>query len=74
MTQMDASAWLLAFVTATRGRALTQAETDTILELASVAAHSSERMAAPLTCWVAAAAGMSPTEALAIARSLVTEP
>lgn len=70
---MDAPTWLLSFVAAAQGRALTDEETDTILELASVTAHSSERMAAPLTCWVAAAAGLTPADALAVARSLAPE-
>ncbi len=40
-----------------------------ILDLARVAAHQSERRAAPLACWLAAAAGLSPEEALALAES-----
>lgn len=41
-----------------------------ILDLARVAAHQSERRAAPLACWLAAAAGLSPEEALGVAVSL----
>ncbi len=41
-----------------------------LLELAGVAAHASERWAAPLSCWLVARAGMAPAEALALARRL----
>jgi len=41
-----------------------------ILDLARVAAHQSERRAAPLACWLAATSGLSPEEALAVAESL----
>lgn len=42
----------------------------TLLELASVAAHASERLAAPLACWLVGRAGASPAAALATARSI----
>jgi len=35
-----------------------------LLTLAGEAAHSSERIAAPITCWLIARAGISPAEAL----------
>ena len=35
-----------------------------MLDLAGEAAHSSERIAAPVACWVAARAGVAPEEAL----------
>jgi hypothetical protein len=38
-----------------------------------VAAHSSERVSAPLTCWVAAAAGLSPQAALEIAQRVANQ-
>jgi hypothetical protein len=43
---------------------------DTLLELAGVAAHASERTAAPIACWLAGQAGLSPTDALALARDI----
>lgn len=49
----------------------TDAEVDDLLALASAAAHASERPAAPVACWLAARAGRSPGEALAIAHELV---
>lgn len=48
----------------------TDAEMNDLLALASVAAHASERVAAPLACWLAARAGHAPAEALAIAQEL----
>jgi hypothetical protein len=41
-----------------------------ILDLARVAAHQSERRAAPLACWLAASAGLSSQEALGVAESM----
>jgi hypothetical protein len=41
---------------------------DTLLELAGVAAHTSERTAAPIACWLVGVAGLSPSEALGLAR------
>lgn len=41
-----------------------------ILDLARVAAHQSERRAAPLACWLAASAGLSSEDALGLAESL----
>lgn len=42
----------------------------TLLELAGVAAHASERTAAPITCWLVGQAGVSPSTALDLARGL----
>ncbi len=48
----------------------TPAETEALLELASIAAHASERLAAPLACWMGGASGRSPEELLAAARRI----
>jgi hypothetical protein len=42
----------------------------TLLELAGVAAHASERTAAPIACWLVGRTGASPTDALATAQSI----
>jgi len=65
-----ADEWVAAFA-----RQLGLAEPDgeevaLILDLARVAAHQSERRAAPLACWLAATAGLSPEQALAMAESM----
>lgn len=41
-----------------------------LLDLAGVAAHASERTAAPIACWLAGRTGTSPTDALATAQSI----
>jgi hypothetical protein len=41
-----------------------------MLELAGEAAHASQRTAAPVACWMAAAAGMTPAGALEAARGV----
>jgi hypothetical protein len=69
----DAVTWIHAFMVAADGTALTDEERESILALAGVAAHSSERIAAPLTCWVAAAAGLSPVAALEITQRLAEQ-
>ena len=39
----------------------------------AVAAHASERTAAPITCWIAATAGLTPARALALAESMAAD-
>jgi hypothetical protein len=65
-----ADEWITQFAEALGRPAPDAAEVQTLLELASVAAHSSERRAAPIACWLAALAGRSPAEALALAEAL----
>jgi hypothetical protein len=67
---MTTEEWIAAFAAAGGTTPPTAAERDALLELAGVAAHSSERTAAPITCWVAARAGLSPAEALALAATI----
>lgn len=42
----------------------------TLLDLAGVAAHASERTAAPIACWLAGQAGLAPDAALEHAREV----
>lgn len=71
---MTGPEWITAFA-ARLGVAAPDDETiETLLELASVAAHSSERLAAPLACHLVGAAGVSPAAALALAREMATSP
>lgn len=46
---------------------------ETLLDAAGVAAHASERKAAPIVCWLVGRAGLSTEEALATARRLAQE-
>jgi hypothetical protein len=45
-------------------------EFEEILKLAAEAAHSSERTAAPVACWIAGRTGRPLSEALAIAEGI----
>jgi hypothetical protein len=52
----------------------TQDEFEAILALAAEAAHGSERVAAPVACWVAATSGVPLTQALEAARGIDEAP
>lgn len=67
---MTGDQWLAAFAAAAGVPVPRPDEVDALLDLAGVAAHASERTAAPVACWIAAAAGLTPAEALALGRSL----
>jgi hypothetical protein len=67
---VNANEWLQAFAETLGADAPTTDEFKTLLDLAAEAAHASERVAAPVACWVAAKAGVSPDEALAKAREI----
>jgi hypothetical protein len=48
-------------------------EMEELLELAGLAAHASVRQAAPISCWLAARAGVSPREAVTTAASIAAD-
>ncbi len=62
--------WLDDFAAVLGTATPTDAEVEALLALAGVAAHASERTAAPVSCWLAAKAGTSPAEAAEAARRL----
>jgi hypothetical protein len=62
--------WIAAFAARLGVDAPDEGTITTLLELAGVAAHASERTAAPIACWLAGRTGTSPTDALAVAQSL----
>lgn len=62
--------WLGAFAERVGLAAPTQAEVDVLLELAGVAAHASERIAAPIACWLVGRTDLTPDDALAIAKEI----
>lgn len=68
--EQSARQWLARFAAELGVAAPTEEEVDLLLGLAGVAAHASERTAAPVTCWLAARAGLDPREALAVGRRL----
>ena len=65
-----AEEWIAQFADALGQPTPTGAQMTAVLELASAAAHSSERRAAPIACWLAALAGRDPDEARALAEAL----
>ena len=67
---MTTAEWVTAYATAAGIPAPSQDDVDILLQLAGVAAHASERTAAPITCWIAATAGLAPARALALAESI----
>jgi Domain of unknown function (DUF6457) len=67
---MNAPEWLAAYAEKLGTSPPSDSEFKTLLDLAAEAAHSSERVAAPLACWLAARAGVEPGEAVRLAREL----
>jgi hypothetical protein len=67
---MTAREWTAAYAAALGVPAPVDADVETILELAGVAAHASERTAAPVACWLAAMSGRRAEDALVLARAL----
>jgi molybdenum cofactor guanylyltransferase len=66
----SAEHWIEAFAAALGRPAPSAEEREAVLKLASVAAHASERRAAPIACWLAAASGVSLDEAVVLAQEL----
>ena len=68
-----ASAWLVRFADELGLQMPSDDEVEALLALAGVAAHASERVAAPISCWLAARSGRPLPEAVAIADALALE-
>jgi hypothetical protein len=62
--------WITAFADRLGVDPPDQPTIDALLDLAGVAAHASERLAAPLACWLVGQAGTAPAEALLLAREV----
>lgn len=67
---MTMDEWLIRFAAELGVEPPTADEVEQLLELAGIAAHASERPAAPVSCWLASRAALSPAEALERARAL----
>ncbi len=67
---MNAREWITAFAVRLGVEPPTNEQWSTLLDLAAEAAHASERVAAPIACWVAARAGAEPEDALSAARDV----
>jgi Domain of unknown function (DUF6457) len=67
---MNAKEWVAAYAEQLGVEPPTAAEFTAILDLAAEAAHASDRLAAPVACWLAAKADRSLDESLAVARAI----
>ena len=67
---MNARDWLSEFAQRLGTAPPDDDEFKAVLELAAEAAHNSERVAAPVACWLAAKSGTSLADALSAARSI----
>ncbi len=67
---MTRDEWIAAFAEQAGVERPSTEEIRELLELAGTAAHSSERTAAPLACWIAGRAGLSLTELCALAERI----
>lgn len=70
---MNAKEWIAAFAERLGTEPPSSEEWSQLLDMAGEAAHSSERVAAPVACWVAARAGVPPDQALRVAQEIVTD-
>ena len=66
---MNAREWIDAFAAELGADPPTNDEIEQVLELAAVAAHASERIAAPVACWVGGRVGASLDELQAAAET-----
>jgi hypothetical protein len=67
---MTRDEWLEAFAQQVGVALPSPADLDALLDVAGVAAHASERQAAPLSCYLLGRAGLDPLEGLRLARQL----
>ena len=67
MEQMSGEDWVREFAELAGGTPPTEAEVGKLLKLAADAAHSSERIAAPLACWIAGREGLDLEVAIDLA-------
>ena len=70
---LTAGEWTELFATKLGIAPPSEEDKNRLLELAGTAAHASERTAAPISCWVAARAGVGPGEASRLAQELADE-
>lgn len=69
---MTASEYLQAFAAEAGMPVPSAREIDELLELAGIAAHASERIAAPIACWIGGASGMPISDLLAAAQRVAS--
>ena len=71
---MNAKEWLAAYAEQLGTEPPTAEELKAVLDLAAEAAHASERIAAPVACWLSARAGRSLEESLTLAKGVSQPP
>jgi hypothetical protein len=69
---LTAEEWVEAFARKAGLQPPSPDDMEQILRLASIAAHASERKAAPIVCWVAGRSGRPITEMLRTAEELTS--
>jgi hypothetical protein len=69
-----AKEWIAAYSEQLGVEPPTADELKAILDLAAEAAHASERIAAPVACWLSARSGRSLEESLTVARGTPRAP
>jgi hypothetical protein len=69
---MTADEWIEAYATKLGVAPPDAATVEALLDLAGVAAHASERTAAPITCWLIGQAGVGVDEARRLADELAS--
>jgi hypothetical protein len=67
---VNAKEWIDAYAARLGIDPPTAQEFSAILDLAAEAAHASERVAAPVACWLSARAGLTLEESIALAREI----
>jgi hypothetical protein len=67
---VNANEWLAAYAQKLGIDPPTTDEFKAVLDLAGAAAHSSQRVAAPVACWLAAKAGVDLDEAMRLAQEV----
>jgi hypothetical protein len=70
---MTADQWIAGFAAGIGAEPPSESEVAEILDLAAVAAHASERIAAPIACWMAGRSGQPLGELMAAADAVGTE-
>jgi Domain of unknown function (DUF6457) len=70
---MTAQEWVRTFAEQAGAPPPSEEQMDEILRLAAVAAHASERVAAPIACWVAGTTGRPIAELREVAEGLAGE-
>ena len=71
---MTAAEWIAAFAAGLGIEVPDQATVDALLALAGDAAHASERVAAPIACYLAGVSGMDVVSARQLAATLAEGP